>query len=344
MKLALQRCLILLTVSLLAACGGGGGGGGGSSAGGGSTGGGSTGGGSSATPVALSTTNASAAAAAVADAAFLVTGTSEPLANVPTGVVVSSGGSFKLNEFLSTQLHTLNSVKGSITPTPVGVQTTTTLNCSLGGTLSIGLNDADNSGAASTGDTFTLTFASCNEDGAILNGSISASNLVLTQTSSTAYAFSGLITISNLSYVDGFDSGALTGSMTFSESSSDSITVTTTLNISSLAATGSETLTITNLATTIVQNTATGAYSLSIASGTVNSAKLGGTVTITTLTPLQAVGAAYPHAGSLKITGASSSITLTALSSTNVRILVDSNNDGVTDSTINTTWTALEAL
>ena len=342
MMLRLQRFVLLLAVSLVAACGGGGGGGG-SSTGGGSSGGGAPGG-SSSSPVALSTTNAPNAAAAVADAAFLVTGTSEPLASVPTGVVVSGGSSFKLNEFLSTQLQTINNIKASITPMPVGVQTTTTLNCSLGGTMSIGLNDADNSGSTSTGDTFTLTFASCNEDGAVLNGGISASNLVLTKTSATAYAFSGLITISNLTYADGFDSGALTVAMTFSETTSDSVTFTSTLNISSLAATGTETMTITNLNTTIVENRSTGAYSLSIASGTINSAKLGGTVTVVTLSPLQAIGAAYPHAGSVKITGATSSVTLTALSNTNVRITVDSNNDGVTDGTILKTWAELEAI
>lgn len=333
--------LLLLTASLVA-CGGGGGGGG-SSAGGSSGGTPPGGGGSSASPAALSTTNATTAAAAVVDSVFLVAGSSEPLAAVPIGVVVSGGGSFKLNDFLSTQLRTLNNIKASIAPTPVGVETTTAINCTLGGTISFTLNDIDNSGDASTGDTFTLTFNGCNEDGAVLNGRMSVSNMVLTQTSPTAYSFSGAITISNLNYVDINDSGSLNGTMTFAESSSDSITVTSTLNVSSLVATGSgETLTISNLATTVIQNTSTGAYSMSISDGTINSAQLGGTVTIRTLTPLQAIGTAYPHAGSLKITGANSSITLT-ISNANVRITVDSNNDGIPDSFIDKTWSELDS-
>lgn len=338
---ALRQCLLFVTVSLVAACGGGGGG---STAGDASSGG-NTPGGSSASPVALSTTNATTAAATVTDAVFVVAGTSEPLAVVPAGVVVSGGGDFKLNEFLSAQLHTLNNIKGSITPTPIGVETTTAVNCSLGGIINITLNDIDNSGTATTGDTFTLAFNSCNEDGAVLNGSMSVSSIVLTQTSPTAYTFSGAITISNLSYVDIHDSGSINGTMTFAESSNDSITVTSMLNVSSLVATeGSETLTISNLAATVIQNTSTDAYSISISDGIINSAGLGGTVTIRTLTPLQAIGTAYPHAGSLKMTGASSSITVTAVSNTDVRILVDSNNDGVADGTIDKTWSELDNL
>lgn len=124
--------------------------------------------------------------------------------------------------------------------------------------------------------------------------------------------------------------------MTFEERSTDSITVTTTLGISSLVATiGSETLT-TDFSTTVTENTSTGAYTI-LSSGTINSSKLGGTVTISTPTTLRGAGSAYPSSGAIKITGANSSVTLTALGSTSVRVTVDSNNDGLIDSITDTT-------
>lgn len=340
MTRAFQWCLFLITASLLVACGGGGGGG--STASSGSPGG-APGGGSSASPVALSATNASAAAASVEDAVFLATGTSGQGAAIPMGVVVSGGSNFNLSDFLGAQFETINKVKAGILPTPLGATTVTNVNCSGGGTIGVSLDDIDESGDVSTGDTFAMSFNSCIEDGTTLNGSLSIASLVLTELSPTAYTYSGAITINGLTFSDGPDVGTMSGTISFSESSSDSVTITTTLSVNSLTATlASETLTISALSATVTENQATGAYTL-VSNGTINSSKLGGVVTFTTPTALKGFGAAYPSSGAIKISGANSSITLTALSSTNARLDIDSNNDGITDSTMNTTWAALEA-
>lgn len=338
---AFQSCLFLLTASLLVACGGGGGGG--STASSGSPGGGAPGSGSTASPVALSTTNASAAAASVEDALFLATGTSGQGAAIPIGVVVSGASRFNLSDFLSTQFQTINQVKAGVLPTPLGATTVTNISCSGGGTIGVSLDDIDDSGDVSTGDTFTMSFNSCQEDGSTLNGSMSVANLVVTQPTPTAYTYSGSITINSLAFSDGADSGTMSGTINFAESSSDSVTVTSTLSISSLTATlTGETLTISALSATVTENLTTGAYTL-VSNGTINSSKLGGVVTFTTPTALKGFGTAYPSSGAIKISGSNSSITLTALSSTNVRLDIDSNNDGTTDSTMNSTWAALEA-
>ena len=185
---------------------------------------------------------------------------------------------------------------------PLAAATTTAINCGSGGTIGITLDDIDGFGALSTGDKVTMAFNSCNEGGSITNGTVAVSNVVLTKSTSTAYTFSGVIAI-NLGFTDGPDSGTIAGTMTFEESSADSITVTTTLGISSLVATiGSETLTMTDFSTTVTENTDTGAYTIA-SNGTVNSSKLGGTVTIGTPTTFRGFGSAYPSSGAIQILG-----------------------------------------
>lgn len=78
---------------------------------------------------------------------------------------------------------------------PLAAATTTTVNCGSGGTIGITLDDIDGSGELSTGDKVTMAFNSCKEDGSITNGTVSFSNVVLTESTSTAYTFSGVIAI-----------------------------------------------------------------------------------------------------------------------------------------------------
>lgn len=337
MKRILKLWVVAVSTILVSACGGGGGGGGSSA--GGAPGGGAPG----SAMIALSSTNASAAAASVEDALFLTTGISGQGAAIPIGVVVASGNRFNLVDFLSTQLKTINSVKVDITPTVVGAITTSSVACSGGGSVGITLDDVDDTGDVSTGDTVTLGFNSCTEDGSTLNGSMSVSNLVFTQPSSTAYSFSGTMTLNNFTFTDGPDNGIISGTISFAESSSDDITTTTTISLNSLTATvASETLAITGLTATVTENSITGVYTVS-SSGTINSNELGGTLTFSTPTALRGVETGYPSSGVLRISGSNSSVTLMAISSTTVRLDVDSNNDGVIDSTMNTTWAGLEA-
>lgn len=334
---------ILILTTLTAACGGGGGGGGGSSAGGGSSGG-SAPGTSSSAAVALSSSNSNAAAATVEDSLFLTTGVAGSTAVIPVGVVVTPAQRFNLADFVSAQLQAINNFKGGIASIPLGTVVTSSVACSAGGSLTITLDDTDNSGAFSTNDTMALTFNSCNEDGSVINGTMSAANVVLNKTSATAYTFSGAMSITNLTFTDGPDTGVINGSINFSESTSDSILITTTVSVSALnVALATETLAISGFTATVTDNFSTGQYTVA-SSGTVTSSKLGGSVTFTTPTTLRGVGSGYPSTGVVKVSGASSSLTMTALSSTSVRLDIDSNNDGTIDSTSTTTWAALESV
>jgi hypothetical protein len=77
------------------------------------------------------------------------------------------------------------------------------------------------------------------------------------------------------------------------------------------------------------------------ANGTLDTTELGGTVQYSTPVEFAGEGINYPASGSLLVEGANSSALLTAVDDVNVTIEIDSNGDGVTDDTINTTWAAL---
>jgi hypothetical protein len=86
----------------------------------------------------------------------------------------------------------------------------------------------------------------------------------------------------------------------------------------------------------------TGAYSLSV-DARIYSSELQGFATFETTTPFTGTGDEHPSAGTLVATGAQgATVTLVALDNVNVQILIDADWDGVNETTINTTWDALE--
>ena len=89
-------------------------------------------------------------------------------------------------------------------------------------------------------------------------------------------------------------------------------------------------------------DTATGAYSVDF-EATIYSNELAGSAHFETTVPFTGMGEDHPSAGTFVATGAEgATATLVALDSVNVQILVDADGDGVNETTINTTWDALE--
>jgi hypothetical protein len=77
-------------------------------------------------------------------------------------------------------------------------------------------------------------------------------------------------------------------------------------------------------------------------SGTLNSTLLSGIVSYATPVDFEGSDLDYPNVGEFLVTGSNSSSRLTAIDSVNVRIDIDTDGNGTTDETINTTWAALE--
>ena len=80
-----------------------------------------------------------------------------------------------------------------------------------------------------------------------------------------------------------------------------------------------------------------------VSSGTPNSTQLSGIVTYSTPVMFEGFDADYPHSGEFLVSGASSSVRLVAVDNVNVRIEIDTNDDGTIEETINTTWAELTA-
>ncbi len=89
-------------------------------------------------------------------------------------------------------------------------------------------------------------------------------------------------------------------------------------------------------------DTATGAYSVDL-EATIYANELGGSAHFETTVPFTGIADEHPSAGTFVATGAQgATVTLIALDNVNVQILVDADWDGINETTINTTWDALD--
>ena len=330
--------MLLSMASLLVACGGGGGGGSSSSA---APGPGTT----PAGPLTITPANALAAAKAMNASLVFTAGAGTQAANAPNAAVVSvTGKGFNIVDFSSALFEKVNSLKSQLIPTAIGIVSIRNSPCKGGGSVDVTLDDVDNSGALSTGDRLSLIYNNCTERGVTVSGGLSISNFFFLKPSSVAFSSSGTISFNSFIYSDGLTNGTMNGTFNFSVSTNDGNFITSTITGASLTVTEtSTTLILSGYSMDQTNDISTGAFTLS-ANGTVNSSALGGSVTFTTSTPFRGTGTSNPNTGVVKINGVGSSVTLTVLDSTNVRLDVDSNGDGVTNSVINTTWAVLDTF
>ncbi len=217
--------------------------------------------------------------------------------------------------------------------------------CEGGGTLSINFSDQNSNSTFDVGETLVLVAVNCvpaTADVTLLNGTMN-----ITSTSKTGdptlensnYSVGATVTMSTFSIRDGAGTISHSGRMEFLFTDTPT-TETATVDIPSFAVTDSDsTDVLTNFTLTVTDNLATNQYTMTL-SGVVGSF---GTFRVSTPIALQGVGDGDPTVGVLKIEGADSSMTVVPQSDGHVRLDVDSNGDGVTDTTINTTWAALDA-
>jgi hypothetical protein len=233
-----------------------------------------------------------------------------------------------------------------------------TVACTLGGSMTLQLNDVDNNLTVSAGDVFKITFSQCREsDDELVNGVLQMAIAGASETP-TAVEMSGLFTFQQLTVVDAGYTSLLNGAMnsTYRESVDPMGTLTTTLT-STVAAGGmvgsasSPALTDTftydpgfaMVSTDIQPATPTPApFSTLVLNGTAHVASLGGRITIVTdpMTPIRDTwGAEYPESGQVTVLGKDSRLRMTVLDTVRVRLELDANNDGAFESTKDVPWT-----
>jgi len=222
------------------------------------------------------------------------------------------------------------------------------------GSIVITENDVPPVGQANVGDTITLTFNACTDGaGAMINGSMTLRITAFSGDVNNPPVTLGFsVTFNNLTFTEGGDSFTVTGGFTMTMTDNGAGTTTIVMSGTSFAITGMDqgvpiNESLTNFRFAVSFNDNTGDYSLDF-SGTISDGELGGSVSFDTTTPFQ--GTAFgqldldnPDSGVMVVTGAGGSMVILTVTGPNtIQIQVDEDGDGNFETTINTTWDALD--
>lgn len=324
----------VLLVAALAACGGGGGG--------------DDGGGSGGPPgsIDISTSNRESVTRAA-----MVTGQG----GMVGGALGIAGGGSQPQPTRSLARALLAGVQGaSPREAPAAVIGPQQLACAISGSASVTLDDRDNNQTASVGDVLGVVFSACSDlAGETLDGNMSAT---YTQVVRSPLTVGATVSTNNLRFAEPGLAVRLDGGFTFTlRQTSADVAVLETVAVNALALqvttpVYSDTVTMQagykvtsteDLAALPPGGGSAGRVS-TVVSGQVSSAAAGGTVQVSTFEPIvQYTDDAYPRAGGLEALGKTGSLRATVLSTSQVRIDIDSNGDGSVDSTVVVPWTQL---
>lgn len=233
-----------------------------------------------------------------------------------------------------------------------GAMVSETYACTNGGSMQMSVNDADDNGIVSAGDSFTLALSNCREADGTLNGSLGFSFDSLTGSYGTMpYGATATMSFGNLSVTGSQFTASINGSLTVGFTRSSTYAFTESVSTPSLTVAGTyggvtRTRSLTNYAASAA-GTADATY------GHVTTYSVGGTLASTGLgsqvisfsTPTAFVTRGsdyYPSTGVLLISGASnSSVRVTALSNTQCGIALDANGDGTYEGSSTVNWNTL---
>ncbi len=216
------------------------------------------------------------------------------------------------------------------------------LACEGGGSITLTMDDADGSGDASTGDSAYFDFANCTDAGWAINGRMSLTGLIFTGAPGDATRSLGAdIMFNAFSISDGSETEVVHGGFSIRASLQTVPTqvVTSKVTGSSFRVSGTETDgELRSFVLDAHADASSGTYGYSIGATVIDS-RMATVVVISNPEPFTGTVGAYPSAGSLLVSeSGGSAAKLTALSSTNVRIDVDADGDGIFESTMDRTW------
>ena len=336
---------VALSFSLITACGGGGGSGG------------DNGGNNDNTPASdlltITTSNMTAVASVTLSTITGVTGIGTSFVSISGTSSNSQYHSVSSRDLLKRQLDHVRELLTGKTGQKLSAQAVpaATENCdNPGGTLDVTYRDADNNGRLSAGDSFDFRYRNCQDNALAITTdgqlTLQVTNVVGDVVNEIPpYTFEGRLDFDELYVIDNNtdDSSTNNGDIIFSLNTNDNIIFNFKFSGNSLADT-QDSITNKLLDYQLFQtdNDSTGEY-LIWGNGTVQGSGIGGTVDCQILASnsLKGVGDAYPSEGIVDITGKASRLFVTALDSTYVRLALDSDNDGVTDSSQDVTWNEL---
>jgi hypothetical protein len=235
-----------------------------------------------------------------------------------------------------------------------GVVQSQTANCSVSGTITATVTDADNNGKLSTGDSFSITANNCKSSNTVsMNGGITIDVLALTgDLASNVYNASLKLTYKDLSAVTTASTVSGNGDITLTATangvyvrSQSVVSKSFIANASYGSASSSRSLTDYSATLAMAPNSPASTFkTTSSVTGTIASSALANkTVTIATITPFVRLSTdAFPSSGQATLTGATAAkVRLTALNATTVQLELDANADGVYETSSTKLWSAI---
>ena len=231
----------------------------------------------------------------------------------------------------------------------VGAQFLETYPCANGGSVQYSATIADlNSDTFTPGDKGSLTMNACSELGVVLNGALDFTVVsFVSDLNTVGGSEKHQLTYRDFKITNGAESLMVTGSSSFDIARPTLEKLTGALSSDSLSYTaqkGSQTgtLTLTGYRISFDRSEATRATTTTVSgTSTFNFPALRGRFAVSTVEPITASADRTETGGKVKILGNNSALYLTYLSETQVKIELDSNNDGVIDSTTTGTVAAL---
>jgi hypothetical protein len=224
----------------------------------------------------------------------------------------------------------------------VGARYEETYACSGGGTQTVELNDADDDETLSTGDSATISYAGCVEDGITLNGRIAIGDLVV----ESEAVYTGKVTFDDFTGSEAGEVVGADGALTLSANETPGQPAVYQISGESLTATyNSDRHRLQDFSGRTTVDEVAGHVTFNL-SGRISDSSNDVVVDATTLADFVArVSDDHPSQGRMQMTGDQSSrALLTALSATQVRIQVDANGDGTYETTLpDLSWNELES-
>ena len=219
----------------------------------------------------------------------------------------------------------------------------TTSPCSAGGSVTLS-GDISSTQTLTAGDTIVFAFDEC-DDGVI----IVAGTFQMTITSFSgdfvagSFAFDVDATLTDFHVTEnGVTSASIDGTVSLGLDLTSAPALGLSVSADTLTVSqGLASHTLETFSLTEASDSATGAYTLTIA-GRATSSDFMGAVDFVTPVALQSLDGGNPFAGRIEISGnAGATIALIVLDSTSVRLEVDEDGDGAVDQFIDTSWDAL---
>jgi hypothetical protein len=215
------------------------------------------------------------------------------------------------------------------------------------GTVNVNIVDNLTQGQMDAGDSVSFNYSACTFDDLVLNGAMSMTCQEASGAAPGAFSYTVTVSYSNLTAASDGVTVSVNGGFTLTASSSDGVSVATTVSgtyLSAFASGAGQSFSgsLSNFSMQSSYDDATGDFSRSI-NAVVASSELGGSVTYETILPFTGNEPDYPDAGQLVVTGANGgSVTLTALNDTTVEIAIDLDGNTVPDITFQTQWAEID--